>query len=227
MRNRNFDGGQPFRDHITRYVEKILNAGRRMHDVLWDIKLGINTRKVVSRTDCISQNKDAIKCCPSPYFRLHQVFNRISIDEEDVFADYGCGVGRVVCTAGRLSFTKVYGIELYPDIAIIAKKNAQQVRGSKAIIEIIEGDVLNFDCKDVTVFFFYDPFGARTMHGVLTLIHDTLLKNPRHIQLVYYGSLPTWETLLDSTSWLQKRTDLSIRKLTRGRDLVRFYEHTV
>jgi len=226
MRNRNFDGGQPFRNYIIRYIEKILDAGRRMHDLLWDIRLGINTREIVSRTDCTSQNKDARKCCPSPYFRLHQIFNRISINEGDIFADYGCGVGRVVCFAARLPFAKVYGVELYPDIALVARRNAQKVRNRQATVEIIEGDVLDFNCQDVTIFFFYDPFEDQTIQNVLERIHSTLLKNPCHTQIVYYGESER-RSLFDNMSWLEEKEGLRIRKMVRARDIVRFYQSTI
>jgi SAM-dependent methyltransferase len=200
---------------------------RRMHDLLWDMRLNINTREIVKRQDCTSWNRDARWCRPSPYFRLQQIFKRISISDTDVFADCGCGSGRVACFAAHLTFKKVYGIELLSDIALAARRNAQKMRKCKAIIEIIEGDILNFDCKDVTIFFFYDPFGEKTMQDFLKRIQATLLESPRPVRLIYYGSLPAWEVMLDNTSWLHKREDLSIKKLTRGQDLVRFYEGTI
>jgi len=161
------------------YIEKTFELVGRMHDLLWDIRLDINTRQIIRREDCVSRNRDARRCCPSPYFRLQQIFKRISISESDVFADYGCGTGRVVCFAAHLPLKKVYGIELLPDMALIARRNAQKMRGCRATVEIIEGDVLNFDCQNVTIFFFFDPFGEETIQNVLDRIHNNLLKNPR------------------------------------------------
>lgn len=204
----------------------MLERGRLIHDLLWEIRLNINTREIIKRKDCVSQNKDARFCTPCPYFRLHQIFRRFSINETDVFADYGCGLGRTVCVAARLPFVKVYGVELYPDIALVARRNAQKVRNRQATVEIIEGDVLDFNCQDVTIFFLYDPFGEQTIQDVLERIHSTLSKNPRCVKIIYFGESGR-RTLLDNTSWLKKAEGLSIRKIIRARDIVRFYQSTI
>ncbi len=209
------------------YIEKTFELVRRMHDLLWDIRLNVNTRVVVRRKDSNSLNRDARWCQPSPYFRLQQIFKRISFSDTDVFADYGCGVGRVVCFAAHLPLAKSYGIELLSDMALIARRNAKRMRKRKATVEIIEGDALKFDCEDVTIFFFFDPFGEKTLQDVLSRIHATLLKKPRHVRMIYFGSDPLRESMFDKTGWLHKREDLSIRKITRDKDLVRFYESAI
>lgn len=167
-------------------IMNIMRFGRRMHDLFWDIRLNIiSTCRRVKKKGIISYNQD---CVPTPYFLLLRIMKKISIKETDVFADYGCGAGRVVCFAARFPFKKVYGIELYSDIAAVAKRNSQRLRKPKASIEIIGGcDVLDFDCRDVTYFFFFNPFGEVTIRGVLKRIHTSLLENPRHIQMIYFN----------------------------------------
>jgi SAM-dependent methyltransferase len=172
--------------------------------------------------DNFSTNRDAVGCIPTGYFLLQRIMKKISITETDVFADYGCGSGRAVCFAARFPFKKVYGIELYPDIAAVAKRNSQKLRKPKAIIEIIGGcDVLDFDCKEVTYFFFFNPFGETTMLGVLKQIHTSLSENRRHIQLIYFN--PKREAIFDECNWLRKREDLSFK--TWGGHVVLFYEN--
>lgn len=201
------------------YTVKMLRLIRQMHDLLWDARLHINTCRIIRRNDSISERRDARGCVPTPYFRLHMVFKRLRISNKDVFADYGCGTGRVVCVAARLPFKKVYGIELFPDIALVARRNSKNVRNRQAPVEIIVGDVWNFDCKDITVFFLYDPFGQRTMQDVLLRIHTSLLRNPRNVRIIYFD--PKYVALLNRCSWLKEREDLCFRI---GKHTVIFYE---
>jgi SAM-dependent methyltransferase len=203
-------------------IMNIMRFGRRMHDSFWDMRLNISSCRQVEKKDVISSNKDGFNYAPTGYFLLQRIMKKISIKETDVFADYGCGIGRVVCFAARFPFKKVYGIELYSDIAAVAKRNSQRLRKPKASIEIIGGcDVLDFDCKDVTYFFFFNPFGEATMRGVLKRIHASLLENPRHIQMIYFN--PKKAAIFDECNWLKKREDSSIR--TWGGHVVLFYEN--
>lgn len=200
----------------------IMRFGRRLHDLFWDTKLNISTRKQVAKKDVISLNKDGLGYAPTGYFLLQRIMKKLSIKETDVFADYGCGMGRVTCFAARFPFKKVYGIELYSDIAAVAKRNSQTLRNPKASIEIIGGcDVLDFDCKEVTCFFFFNPFGEVTMRGVLNRIHKSLLENPRHIQMIFFNLQQA--AIFDEYNWLRKREDLSFK--TWGGHVVLFYEN--
>jgi len=193
-----------------------------MCDLLWDFRLNVNTCGIIIRKDSNSRNRDAQKCEPSSYLRLHQIIKRIPIRNTDVIADYGCGKGRMVCVAARLPVKKVYGIELYPDVALIARRNAQTVRNRKAEVEIIESDVLNFDCKDVTIFFLYNPFGPKTLQDVLDRIHLSLINNVRDVMIIHFCPIPKLTSVFDKCNWLSKRDDLRVGR--RNHPVVLFYE---
>ena len=198
-----------------------MRVGRYIHDFFWDMRLNINTRGTVKQKDLISYNQDHVQCVSTAYYVLIKIFKKISIKKTDIFADYGCGKGRVLCFAARFPFKKIIGIEVYPEIASIAVKNSQRVRNRNSRIEIYENDVLDFDCKNVTVFFFFNPFGAKTMKSVLMRIHTSLLNNPRHIQIIYFN--PTQAALFGACNWLDKRDDLCYKR--RAKDVVQFYEN--
>lgn len=208
-----------------KYIIAILRQIRGMCDLLWDFRLNINTCGIIIREDSTSRNRDAQKYEPSSYLRLYQIFKRIPVRDTDVIADYGCGRGRTVCFAARLLVKKVYGIELYPDIALTARRNAQTVRNRKAEVEIIEGDVLNFHCGDVTIFFFYNPFGPQTMQDVLNRIHTTLSENPRNILVILFSPQIPVLVAFDKFGWLHQREDLRIGKA--GKPAVLFYENMI
>jgi SAM-dependent methyltransferase len=201
-----------------------LRGGRRLHDLLYDLSLNVRTSKKVSRKDNISLNRDASECVPTSYFLLRMIFTKLSVKSTDVFSDYGCGTGRAVCFAARFPFRKVYGIELHEDIAAIAETNSRKLRNPKADIEILAGyDVLNFDPKDVTQFFYFNPFGDATMSGVLGKMHSSLFESPRRIMIIYFN--PQQALVLKKCQWLKERTDLSFE--TSGGHQALFYENSV
>lgn len=204
-----------------KFIINLLRAGRRLHDLFWDMRLNINTRGRIEQRDYPSFQRDSNAVDSSAYNILNKIFKKITIQKTDILADYGCGKGRVVCVASRLPFKKVYGIELHPDVAEVAKLNSEKVRKRQESIEIIVKNVLEFDCANVTVFFFFNPFGEKTMREVLNLIHTSLLKNPRHIQIIYFN--PEQAPLLDGCNWLIKREELCHTR--RGKHIVEFYEN--
>jgi len=63
-------------------------------------------------------------------------------------------------------------------------------------IEIVNAEVYNFDPKEGTVFFMFNPFGLKTMAKVLENIRQALISHPRKIRIAYYG--PVYKDLLNA-----------------------------
>ncbi len=81
---------------------------------------------------------------------------------QDVFGDLGCGMGRIVCVAARKTVRKSIGVELLEPLCEIAHRNATLLRGRKASIQIVCGDATTVDLSEGTIYFMFNPFGART-----------------------------------------------------------------
>jgi SAM-dependent methyltransferase len=107
----------------------------------------------------------------------------------EVAYDLGCGKGRILCLLAQRPWDKVVGIELFEDLAAAARANAAALRGRRAPIHVITSDVLKTDLGEGTVYFLVNPFGPRSLTGVLEKIHESLRSNPRHVQLVYYNAV--------------------------------------
>lgn len=192
-----------------------------MHDRLWDLRLSVRTVKggIVPKGD--SKNGDATECVPTGYFLLAKIFDRLESGGSEVFADYGCGSGRVVCFAACKPYKKVVGVELLKDVAVLAQENVLNMSGKKAPVEVVAGmDVVDFDPKEVTQFFMFNPFGAATMRAVLERVRSSLDEFPRKITIVYFN--PVFESLLRDCDWLTERKDLAID--TGGGHRVVFFE---
>ena len=115
--------------------------------------------------------------------------------------DYGCGKGRAVCLFAQKPFKKIYGVEVSPIWAEYANANVIRLGGCRAdCIKIVNEDAVKFDPEEGTIFYFFNPFGARTFREVLSKIHDSLQRNPRRIYLVYYNT--ACKEVFDCEPWL-------------------------
>jgi hypothetical protein len=95
-----------------------MRFGRRTHDLFWDMRLNISTRKQVEKKDVFSSNKDSLNYAPTGYFLLQRVMKKLSIKKTDVFADYGCGMGRVVCFAALKNLENLKQISKSLEVAM-------------------------------------------------------------------------------------------------------------
>ena len=199
---------------------------KRAHNLFWEIYLNVNTLTHLTRAYTNGLYGDANGYAGSAYYVLLMIFKRLSITKDSQFVDYGCGKGRAVCFAARLPFRKVVGVEVNHELACIARINANKMRKRKASIEIIENDVLNYDCKDGTIFFMYNSFGTKTLGAVLEKIHQSLRQNPRTIQIIYYN--PVHSELFRKCEWLEKNNALSFKTLAMDEarvPCVEFYQN--
>jgi precorrin-6B methylase 2 len=175
---------------------------------------------VIYNEDKISHYGDALECAPAAYYVLKRIFRRLEINKESVLADYGCGVGRVVCYAARYPFKKVIGIDLYEQFIESAKKNSEKLKMRKAEVELVKADVLDYECDIITHYLFFNPFGKKTMNGVLNNIYESVNRKKRNISLVYFN--PVQEELFASQSWLVKKEEKGFKTL--GGHIVNYYE---
>lgn len=190
--------GQTLKKSLTIFIDGILN---------------VNTR-TTHKTDFKKLNKlaefnDARWYDTVHYFHLYSFMKAIDISENDVFADIGCGLGRVLCVASLFKFKKVIGIDLDKELCDQALRNANQMRFKKAPMEIIAGDALELDLDEITVFYFYSPFGEQTMDTFLENVKESLDRNPRKIQMIYLN--PTYIKVFKSKKWLSLKEERKTR----------------
>ena len=125
---------------------------------------------------------------PSAWRSLAQVFAALEFGPDDVFADLGAGMGRVVVVAARHPFRRVMGVELAEPLAEIARENlrrnaARQVAGAA---EIVTADVTEYELPDdVTVVYFHNPFNGPVFAAALGAVLRSLDRRPRRLRIVY------------------------------------------
>jgi len=111
----------------------------------------------------------------------------VDIREQDVFLDYGSGLGRVLLMAAQYPFRRVLGVELSARLNERARRNVACCRGKLRCtdIEVIQADASAFvPPSDVSIMYLYSPFGPAILPRVLDNIHQSLEARPRELLLI-------------------------------------------
>jgi len=167
----------------------------------YEKRFGIKTSTISLLKDNLSLYKDGEDYQPTPYKKLEKVVDYLKLSSDDVCADLGCGKGRVVFFFASQKVKKVIGIELVENLVNIAKRNLNSLKiKDRAPVEIIHGDVTDFNFEECTIFFLFNPFGYKTLEKVVLNIKNTLVTNPRSIRILYYN--PAHRKILDNENWL-------------------------
>jgi predicted RNA methylase len=145
---------------------------------------------------------DAIKYVPTDYLLLMIYLHEMRLTRNDVLFDIGCGAGRFVCFAARHQIKKCIGIDYDERLLSIARSNVATMRGRHAEVEIRLADAATADYSAGTVFYFYNPFGERTMTAVIDAIGASVSTSPRDIRIVY--AMPEFERSLANCGWLER-----------------------
>jgi SAM-dependent methyltransferase len=170
----------------------------RLIDRHWQIDTLTGTWEL---SDRVGKFEDATRNVPISYYLLFRLLGRTVFKPDDVFYDIGCGSGRVLCYVARKRISKVIGIELSPAFADKARTNARKLRGRVAPIEVRCGDAVEMDYSQGTVFFFYNPFGPKTIQLVLDRIQKAAEGHQRPIQFMYQN--PVHSSVFRLSGWLK------------------------
>jgi SAM-dependent methyltransferase len=153
---------------------------------------------------------------PSPYGTLGRALRRGDVGPDDVFIDFGCGMGRLLYeAAARFPFKRVIGVDIVPEFTSVARevlaRNAGRLRCKN--VEVITADALAYVVPhDVTVAYFGAAFGPPILGGVLDRLVASADERPRVIRIVSYSATGQPEEFEEHPR---------IRLVRRGRRLIR------
>ncbi len=154
----------------------------------YDWKFGIRTGGLIP-VPAAFHAPGRVEYNPIAYHHLLPMLARLPAGEENVFLDYGCGLGRVLVAAASRPYRSVLGVELVPEFADAARVNVRLARGLRCRdVRVIEADAAAFDLPDcVTVLHFYNPFRGPVLDSVLRKIRESLDRRPRVIHALYFN----------------------------------------
>lgn len=159
----------------------------RANDRWLEWRLGITTSGMVHWRDLGLKN-DSESYEPIDYGTFAYVADRIPVRPNDVFLDYGCGMGRVVVLAAQKPFRRVIGVELSSWLCGIAENNLQIVQRRLICksVHVINMDASEFPVPtDVSVVWLFSPFFGEVMRKVTSQIRESLEISPREITIIH------------------------------------------
>lgn len=139
---------------------------------------------------------------------------------EDVFLDYGAGLGRSVILAATYPFKKVIGVELSKELTEQAVRNIEMCRTKLACkdIQCIADDATAYEVPmDVSVIFFNNPFYSDILDRVLDKIRQSVQRDPR--KLIVICNLPIgsiFENQVRGADWLTLECEMSLSVGRKG-----------
>lgn len=139
------------------------------------------------------------------------------IDEQSHFYDLGCGKGRVLVLASEYPFGSITGVELFPNVCRIARRNAARMfarHPERTRIEVIEGDATRPPLRAAgdQILFLYNPFRRPMFERLADYVEAFGAAHPRaRIFILYYN--PAQGEVLDSRQawrrYFAEQVDLS------------------
>jgi SAM-dependent methyltransferase len=162
---------------------------------------------------------------PSSWSVLRHVFKQLRLTGEDVFVDYGSGMGRVLIMAAREPFKRVIGVEMSDELNDIARENLDRNRDRlRCDVDVISADAKQWEVPDdLTIAYFYCPFPPYVFDEVLKQLFASLERRPRPLRLVYFFmSDPDRELLIATRRAKQLDFKRPLRLRSRLRELWMF-----
>jgi len=213
----------------TRVVERVIGRDRlirtgirvdRFADRVFD--QGFDTASVVQLP---LHSDDRVLYVPSRWHVLPRALRYLGVSDEDCFVDFGCGKGRVVHQAARWPFKRVIGVEVSPELAeearALLKARSHQHRARE--VEVVVSDVREYQVPDdLTIGYFFHPFGRETLDMLLGRIVESIDRRPRRVRLIYVlPDLSRW-AILDTGRFRVVKQQSSV--LRGGIDRVAIFE---
>jgi hypothetical protein len=166
--------------------------------VLFERRNRIETEKVVTLEELGLAAPNRTHYRPLGWLALRRILRRREVTENDVFIDYGSGMGRVVFqAAAHYPFKRVIGVELSSELHEIAKRNFERTtrRLRCPDVELVNSDAVDYELPDdVTVVFFNNPFTGQIFESVVGKLLASIERNPRELRIIYAN--PNEERLL-------------------------------
>ncbi len=164
----------------------------RLFDSHSDRRFGIVSSERKGAADLALPSPDFVHYQAVSYSDMRELLAHLTVEPSDVFLDYGAGMGRAVCLAASYRFRAVLGVEISPELCQIARRNIALVLPKLTCqdVRIVQADALQYAVpSEVSVVFFFNPFGGAALSRVLDNLADSVRNSPRKLQVIFYGTV--------------------------------------
>ncbi|GEM_PF-1527404 len=174
-----------FPQRVARAVNARLRRGRER---LLELRYGVSTAEHVYHEDLGLDTENRVWHDPSDWIAIRKALAPLRVGPDDVFVDFGSGLGRALIVASTLPFRRVVGVELAAELNTRARRNLvrSRIRRRAGKVEVITADALEWPIPpDLTVAYLYCPFTGDVFRRVIDKLLESLDENPRPLRLVY------------------------------------------
>lgn len=133
----------------------------------------------------------------TPYELIRTFLRDLKLSSDDVLYDLGCGYGRIPLYGAMVTPAQYRGIEIVPER--VAEATAIKENLTLENVDFRQGNVLDQDFSDGSVFFLFNPFTTETLEQVGEKL-ETLSKTKK-IRVVSLG--PSVSYFRSQVTWLQ------------------------
>src|SRR5262249_44300208 len=159
----------------------------RLRERMQERRLGIRSGEIISLKELDLEHEERREYSPTQFhdFRCMEQFMRPKTPDE-VFVDYGSGLGRMLILAATLPFRRVIGVEISTLLAERARENISRCRRKLRCkdVEVYIGDAATFEVPtDATTIYFNNPFAGKILANVLDKIHFSHKQQARRMRL--------------------------------------------
>jgi hypothetical protein len=138
---------------------------------------------------------------PTPARHIFGLIQRTKLTAQDLFIDFGSGLGHVSLLVAICTEARALGIELEPSYVECARVAAQELRLTG--VTFVVQDAREADLSSGTIFYFYTPFRGAILRATLDRLRAEAAK--REIRVCTFGpctpvvAAESWLTI-DSTA---------------------------
>lgn len=180
---------------VTRQLERIRNLTRidgwrwgiaKAESELWERYFCVDTSAASVEAER-AVPAESIRYEPLPWFLVRRAVSALRLRPDDVFVDYGAGLGRALLMAARTQLKRVVGVELLGPLVERARRNVLVAKPRlKAPVEVIAADATQWDVPDdVSVAYLFNPFIGSVMKAVQGKLRASLARRPRPLRVLY------------------------------------------
>lgn len=192
---------------------------RQIALLVFERRYGIETAREVPLEELGLVHPDRVHYRPSEWRTLRRILSPSEVGPNDVFVDFGSGMGRILLEAAEYPFARVIGVELSEELNEIALRNVERRRARLRCrhVEVVTEDVVDYPVPDdLTIAFFANPFKGETFSAVIDNLISSFDRRPRDLRIIY-NFVREEHRLLDTGR---------VRKIREGRRFVRRWSRT-
>lgn len=135
--------------------------------------------------------------------KLTKVLRSLHIPKGSVVLDLGVGMGIAALTLSQF-FSLVIGVDLSPELIVIAKRNITKMRVSNIELYCADARVFTGGLDRVTHVYMFNPFPETVMSVVMQNIRQSLERHPRPFMIIY--KFPVCHETIIAAGFSYKRT---------------------